>query len=416
VIGACNGLHSYFYFVPGIRLVTMLRVLRETTPLIITLSFPVLGISYLLATDVSLGLWLFAVLGTLQTGVFRMIGYSLGSRDAYCASGPAVAHQGFGAMLVFAIVILWSARRHLRNVFRKAFTGDPQIDDTDEALSYRGAVFTLIVGFCFMVLWLRTANLPFLAVFILLLSAFVVFLTITRVIAQGGVMVLKAPLTPQVLSISALGSKCFGSLGLVGLAYTFVWCADLKVFLMPQVAHSLKLAEHMRANKRWIALAVCIAIVVSLAVSFYTVMHLSYTHGGVNLSRWYFQGCSQVPFRYVADKIKHPVDMSGQRLMFTGIGAAIMGGLVLLRNRFLWWPIHPLGFPVANTHPMAKVWFSVFLAWVIKVVILKYGGPKVFRVTRYFFLGLILGQFVIAGVWFVIDLLTGMQENVIYVY
>ena len=32
-------------------------------------------------------------------------------------------------MLMFALFTLWKARTHLRQVVRKAFTGDPRIDD-----------------------------------------------------------------------------------------------------------------------------------------------------------------------------------------------------------------------------------------------------------------------------------------------
>lgn len=416
VIGLVNGLHAYFHFIPRVPLEHHVLLLRDNVGLRLEFSYPVMGISYLLATDVSLGLWLFAVLGTFQTGIFRMVGYSLGPREAYCASGPAVSHQGFGAMIVFAVIILWSARRHLASVFRKAFTGDPAIDDSDEIVSYRTAVILVVGGLLFIMTWLCATNLPLPAVLLLMGSAFVIFLTLTRIIAQGGVMVIKSPLTPQVMSITALGSKFFGASGMAGLAYSFVWCADLKVFLMVQIAHVLKLGEAMRANRRRITLAVCIAITVTLGVSIYAVMHLSYTHGGLNLDQWYYLGGSRVPFRYIADKISHPVDTSGVRLMFVGIGAAVMAGLVFLRNNFLWWPIHHLGFAVGNTLPMANVWFSVFLAWLVKVLVLKYGGPRIFKTTRFFFLGLVLGQFVIAGVWLLVDLVTGMRGNVIYRY
>jgi len=85
-----------------------------------------------------------------------------------------------------------------------------------------------------------------------------------------------------------------------------------------------------------------------------------------------------------------------------------------MTNHFLWWPVHPLGFPVGNTLPVAQVWFSIFLAWLIKVAVLKYGGPGIYKKTKYFFLGLVLGQFVIAGIWIIIDFITGMQGNVLY--
>ena len=58
--------------------------------------------------------------------------------------------------------------------------------------------------------------------------------------------------------------------------------------------------------------------------------------------------------------------------------------------------------------------FSVFLAWLIKTVILKYGGPVLFRHAKPFFFGLILGQFTVAGLWLIIDYFTGMTDNNIY--
>jgi hypothetical protein len=58
--------------------------------------------------------------------------------------------------------------------------------------------------------------------------------------------------------------------------------------------------------------------------------------------------------------------------------------------------------------------FSVFLAWLVKTLILKYGGPSFYRLARPFFLGLIAGQFAVSGMWLVIDYFTGMTGNSIY--
>jgi hypothetical protein len=98
----------------------------------------------------------------------------------------------------------------------------------------------------------------------------------------------------------------------------------------------------------------------------------------------------------------------------TGVGGSVMAGLMLARHTFLWWPLHPLGFAVSSISLTNYISFSVFLAWLIKTLILKYGGIVMFHRARPFFLGLILGQFFVAGIWLVIDFLTGMTNNNIY--
>jgi len=60
------------------------------------------------------------------------------------------------------------------------------------------------------------------------------------------------------------------------------------------------------------------------------------------------------------------------------------------------------------------LWFSIAIAWLLKLLAMKYGGPSLFRRARPFFLGLIIGQFFIAGIWLIIDFFTGMTDNVVF--
>ena len=87
--------------------------------------------------------------------------------------------------------------------------------------------------------------------------------------------------------------------------------------------------------------------------------------------------------------------------------------LMLARHFWLWWPVHPIGFPIATTWVAGQIWYSVFLVWVFKSLILKLGGPHAYRRIQPFFLGLVLGNIVAGGMWFVIDGYTGMQGNVL---
>jgi hypothetical protein len=64
-----------------------------------------------------------------------------------------------------------------------------------------------------------------------------------------------------------------------------------------------------------------------------------------------------------------------------------------MRARFLWWPFHPAGYLVAGSFGLFRLWFPIFLSWLLKVLILRYGGLRGYRLALPFFIGLVLGEF-----------------------
>ena len=52
-----------------------------------------------------------------------------------------------------------------------------------------------------------------------------------------------------------------------------------------------------------------------------------------------------------------------------------------------------------------NVIFAIFLAWAIKSIVLRIGGIRAYRAGRPFFIGLIMGHFVGAGISFVVDMI-----------
>jgi len=65
---------------------------------------------------------------------------------------------------------------------------------------------------------------------------------------------------------------------------------------------------------------------------------------------------------------------------------------------------------------MNYVWFSVFVAWAIKSVVLKYGGVTLYRQLRPLFLGFILGHIFVSGFWVLFDYITGETGNRIPIF
>ena len=161
----------------------------------------------------------------------------------------------------------------------------------------------------------------------------------------------------------------------------------------------------------WVML---LAIFIGFAVSSLVVMKLAYTKGGINLNGWYFVGGPQAPYNYVADHLNNPAGPSKLGWLCRIAGAGIMFILMFLRNRLIWWPLHPLGFTVGMVWLVDNLWLSIFLAWFIKTLLLRYGGPKVYENGKPFFFGLILGQYSAAVVWFIINFLTHTTGNGVF--
>ena len=111
----------------------------------------IIGASYFVELEVSGSIIIYFLFLTFQLGMFRRFGFETGPLRA--DTSDFENWQGLGALFVLIPWGLWTARGHLRDVVRKAFTKDPTIGDTQEMLSYRSAVFGLILSALFICAW-----------------------------------------------------------------------------------------------------------------------------------------------------------------------------------------------------------------------------------------------------------------------
>ncbi|NOZ21355.1 MAG: hypothetical protein GXP25_09735 [Planctomycetes bacterium] len=415
LVGLINGLHEYHHLIPEVPLVTSLGILRGAARLQIRLSFPVVGLAYFINLKVALGLWIFNVLSTLTQGTFLMLGiYSTENMGSYGAARPIFKHLGMGAITVYVFYFLWTARTHLKNVFRKAFLNASDVDDSGEIMSYRTAVIGGILCFIYMVFWLYRSGLPLVPAVLFMLLALLIFVGITRVVVEAGVPTLIAPSIAPSQLISSIGTPAIGTAGLVTLGFTYIWAADIRTFCMSASANSLKLTEIIKGSKRIVFWAMAIAIVIGVVGSSFVVLNMAYDNGGANMNNWYFNGNIRVAFQYVVNKMRTPEGPNPIGWLCKGVGAVIMVLLMIAHRRFVWWPLHPIGFTIGAVGWISALWFSIFLAWLIKSCILGFGGMNLYNKSRNFFLGLVLGQYTAAGMWFVIDAITGMEGNRIF--
>lgn len=413
VMLSINGLHFYFPYFPSINRFASILLFRDTVSMDLWFNPAWIGFFYFVKLDISASIWVFYTLTSIQRGVFNFIGLRSTERLDEYSLDPYSAHQGTGAMIVFVLIGLWTAREHLGEVFHKAFGKTPEVDDSAELISYRQAVFGLLGSLLLVAVGLWMTGMPLSIVLLFLFGAAVIFLSLTRAVVEGGVPSMRPPVTTASFVVSGTGTSVLGAEGLVALGFTYGWHAELRSFVMTSVANGLKMSELIKGSKRRLFWAILIAIAVSLFGSTYMTFYLSYKYGGINLNPlFYGWGAARMGAANMAQRIADgPIGPSLDAWLFRGIGGAMMALLMWARHQFLWWPLSPLGYMLSANWKTGHIFLSAFLAWLCKCLMLKYGGPRLYLSSRPFFMGMILGEIAAAGSWLAIDFLSGRTGN-----
>ena len=415
---SAGSLHKHYEAIPEVSLNMMVPTLPGLSDLYLAVRFIVVGLTYFLSLEISFSLWFFYLFYQLQVAIFALVGYSITeTRLMHTEGSIATAHQAMGGMIALVLVGLWTGRGHLKHALRVAFGKEREKpEDGTGLLSHRTAVYMLLAAGAYCIMFLNGAGLPLGVAIFLMFIAFVVFFGLTRIVAEGGMGYGRAQMTPTAFTSMTFGTAPIGPEGHMVLSLSNGWAGDIKICLMAAVANGAKLGDLFGVRGTTLFWSMILAIVVSLVSSAWLVLAIAYEFGGVNLHYWFYHSMGTWSFKNAATMMTNPVEdwnILGPRGVFTVIGAGVMVVLTYLRHLFLWWPLHPIGFPVGGTYMMWYAWSSMFLGWLLKLTILKYGGQNLFQKLRPFFLGMVLGEVTHAGIWMVIDYFTGMIGDVV---
>jgi len=377
-------------------------------------NWPMMGFTYLISLDLAFSLWFFSWAKLFVSQLMNYVGWSLGPREYYSGSDATISHFCIGAIIVMVGINMWGARHHLKDVCRKAFLGARDVDDSSETMSYRLSVIGGLACAVWLWVWLWMSGMQWWLPPLFIGLSFAIFLAITRLVIEGGAPTAVAGFIPQWAIPRLIGTSVLTHQSILAMGMSFAWISDLRVFLVPFLAHSVRLADAVKMKRRRLPWLVMATMVVALVVTTITLFWLCYSEGGVNLNRWFFRGggAQRAP-KFAHEYIVRPISTGSRN--FAGRWACTIGGgvflgfLAFMRHRFLWWPLNPLGLPF-----IIPTWPVVMCVWIMKSLILKYGGVRLFRRLKPLFLGLILGKFASAGLWFIVDISTGVVGHVLY--
>jgi hypothetical protein len=371
--------------------------------------FTFIGITYFIQSRVSFSLWALFLLRELIDVQQRMMHREI--------SGGAWLDQHIGASIVFVIGFLWIARHWWGRVLRHTFSRHPRRGEPPgDYLPHRWSVIVVLAGVVVMLLWLILLGVQVwvaaAAVAFILMSQFIV----ARVVAETGI--------PFFRAYTALW-RVYGNLPPELFTGRDVYFAQQATVLGPIVTrealapfafHALQVHEGTQPppRQRWAFLTLIVwALLLGFIVSAASSLWCYYRYASpiadqvqTMVNPW---GAELVPQGQVVMVMKQWE--SGRfppkpynPWLHMGIGGGVMAFLQFAALRWAGWPFMPVGFLVSMTWFGAVIWFSVLIGWLCKVLIVNYGGAGLFQAGKPFFVGIIFGEALAAGVWLMVTI------------
>jgi hypothetical protein len=307
-------------------------------------------------------------------------------------------------------------------------------EDAD-ALSPRliwGLLIVCLSGAIAWLIWMGvTWYWAIVAVTILLASA----TGVARLVSESGVFFLQMQASPAELMSAAftpttLGAKNYILLSSWSRAFVFDFYRSCPFI---NILGALHLGSRTGLKQRPLLLGLALSLLVVFTVGFVTFYWTAYTGpGGARQFGWpydthprdqgkvwsttvervelhkqriadYAERGEEVP----ADEIPDVARTDWIRMMWMCVGALALLAILAIRSRVFWFP-HPIGYVMwMGMWPLTQMWFSYFLGWLFKLLLVRFGGQRQYLSWRPFFVGLIVGEALATLVWLTIKYFWG---------
>ena len=417
-IHGINGLSFYHPVIPTIPLKNDFSRFLTDSPwnavdMLPTNFYPnVIGFSYLLPVDISFSCWFFYLLSKMGMVFGALFGWKAASPSGIF---PFSHYQSAGAFIALIILSLWASKKFLISTFIESFrpkNAKIRALDDDATNLYRFAFIGLVVTALILVFWFIWVGLKPFVILVFLMLFIIYSLSAGRVRTEAGLGAVSGPVRMDDLLKSSVGTKRIGIENLTVLSYLRWITIDLRGFMsaIPAQLESFKIIGRPTKSLKWIPILILASVTIALVVSCISLLWVSYGYGafpsGVN--GWWILSGPQETFGILRHNILNLQGTDWVGLEFLSIGFIVSCVLIYMRNRFLWIPFHPIGYAVGFSRlSMDWIWLSVFIGWGIKLCIIKYGGLRLNRKIVPVSLGLVLGDFFMAGLWSIAGAFSG---------
>jgi hypothetical protein len=359
------------------------------------------GIGFLLPMDLLFSCWFFVLFWKAEKVFASQLGYTVQEYAGF----PYVHQQMLGAYIGICLLALWVSRHQLRLLWRRAWE-HRNGNDTDEPLSPRIAFGGLVAGMVALVAFGSAIGLPLWMSAVFFVLYYVIALSITRMRAEMGAPVHDLHfLGPDTTLATVIGINNLQPQALVALTLLHWFNRAYRTHPMPHQLEGFKVAQTASFNSCVLPFLMIGAALWGAASACWVYLHIAYQEGAAaNIRGYGAVNFGRETYSRLHSWLTMPSPPDFGALIAIIFGAATALALSVLRFRLTWFPFHALGYAIGGDYAMNFLWCSLLLSWIVKGLILRTGGQKLFLAALPFFYGLILGDFVVGGLWTLIGL------------
>ena len=361
----------------------------------------VIGFTFLCDLNILLSLWSLHLVGQIAIFAMNRIGFSVGLTGQEADPMAIVGIFSHGVMIGLVIWAIWAARVHLKQIAQRIVRPAPRDESVTAIFSERVSVAVLLGGTVYMVYWLQAAGLS-LGMAIAWLGFFwASIFAAMKYLAASGFAYLWPHWSREIPELW-VGASSMSESTLVG-SRLISWRVLSGWRLPPALPHVARLIGGSSRTGWFILGSVVLGL---LAAALYTIW-LCYGEGGSSFRTWSLVGAPRGLYNGIATAVAEtdPSVADPSKISIWILGGLAAGLITILQARLPWWPLHPLGLLVMFDWYVNIYFLNIFIVWLVKLLVLKFGGIGLYRRVRPACYGLIVGFVFAAGISFLVDFL-----------
>jgi hypothetical protein len=419
------GLNNYLYrwwpqvFIP-IRMFLDFTPLSSLFPTLIeghgirllrpSIMFSVVGLSYFLASDVSFSMGIGPFIFCTIAGILSKYGVVL--RTGHHQSVKLEAFLFTGGYTGIVAMLLYTGRHYYWNVLRKS-VGLASKERIERSAVLGMRVF--LAGSVFFIAQLVVIGLDWQLALLYTVLSLIVFTAVSRTIAETGAFYIGTEVFPGAILWGFFGTIALGPQTMVIMfLVTVVLLVGPGWAPMPFAVQALKLVDSTRAPVGRTAAWLGPVLLLSVAIAVPAILYWQYDRGALFASTGWPRYACTFPFEnmvQVTNQLEAQGTMELSRslsgwkrfvhavptypavaafLIALGLSVAIGMG----RLRFVHWPFHPVMFVFLGGAQALTMSGSFTIGWILKSLVSKYGGERLYESLKPLMIGIIAGDMV----------------------